>query len=293
MRQVSCYTEEEASRAPAVFDEGAFFVNMFHLNFSFLFSHCLFYFLLHHQFLTLSLFLSVSQYSDENMMQPYNLAVCFGPSLVRGAHDDDVVTLQSQINALVKNIIVQHESIFPGQAELPGPVYEKCMTLEPDDSDPVMEDGDGESELEAGTTVTLSTSSSAGMPSRKGERPRAGDKASSHTSSSGPGPAGGSVAPNTKFILQLPMGPQIRPARSLSPGFVRKEGHNMSSTEDIQVQVDKEVCRQMNSVFKELLTRQTLQDVSSATSSPSQLPPRKGGAGRKGKGMFRSTDQLD
>uniref|UniRef100_G3P1E0 Rho GTPase activating protein 4a n=1 Tax=Gasterosteus aculeatus aculeatus TaxID=481459 RepID=G3P1E0_GASAC len=75
----------------------------------------------------------VSQYSDENMMQPYNLAVCFGPSLLRGAHDDDAVTLQPQINALVKSIIVQHESIFPSQSEVQGPVYEKCMTLEQDD----------------------------------------------------------------------------------------------------------------------------------------------------------------
>lgn len=66
-------------------------------------------------------------------MQPYNLAVCFGPTLVRGANDDDVVAMQPQINALVKNIILQHESIFPSQNELQGPVYEKCMTLEQDD----------------------------------------------------------------------------------------------------------------------------------------------------------------
>lgn len=75
----------------------------------------------------------MSEYSDENMMQPYNLAVCFGPSLIRGAHDDDVVTLQPQINALVKDIIIEQESIFPAQSEVPGPVYEKCMTLELDD----------------------------------------------------------------------------------------------------------------------------------------------------------------
>lgn len=66
-------------------------------------------------------------------MQPYNLAVCFGPSLIRGAHNDDVVTLQPLINALVKNIILQHESIFPSPSELQGPVYEKCMTPEQDD----------------------------------------------------------------------------------------------------------------------------------------------------------------
>lgn len=73
---------------------------------------------------------SVSQYSDENMMQPYNLAVCFGPSLLRGMDADDAVTQQPQVNDLVKTMILQHDLIFPSQAELPGPVYEKHMTLE-------------------------------------------------------------------------------------------------------------------------------------------------------------------
>uniref|UniRef100_A0A8C2G7E4 Rho GTPase activating protein 4a n=1 Tax=Cyprinus carpio TaxID=7962 RepID=A0A8C2G7E4_CYPCA len=87
----------------------------------------------------------VSQYSDENMMQPYNLAVCFGPSLVRGPNNGDAAELQ-RINSLVKSIIIQHESIFPSQNELPGPVYEKCMTLEEEDCEAVAEEGDGESE---------------------------------------------------------------------------------------------------------------------------------------------------
>uniref|UniRef100_A0AAY4B820 Uncharacterized protein n=1 Tax=Denticeps clupeoides TaxID=299321 RepID=A0AAY4B820_9TELE len=73
----------------------------------------------------------VSQYSDENMMQPYNLAVCFGPSLLRGAESGDAVTLQPQINALVKTMILQHESIFPSTAELPGPIYEKYDSCNP------------------------------------------------------------------------------------------------------------------------------------------------------------------
>uniref|UniRef100_A0A669FAE3 Rho GTPase activating protein 4 n=1 Tax=Oreochromis niloticus TaxID=8128 RepID=A0A669FAE3_ORENI len=72
----------------------------------------------------------VSQYSDENMMQPYNLAVCFGPSLLRGMDSDDAVARQPQVNDLVKTMILQHDSIFPSQSELPGPVYEKHMTLE-------------------------------------------------------------------------------------------------------------------------------------------------------------------
>uniref|UniRef100_A0A8C1JWY2 Rho GTPase activating protein 4b n=1 Tax=Cyprinus carpio TaxID=7962 RepID=A0A8C1JWY2_CYPCA len=89
----------------------------------------------------------VSQYSDENMMQPYNLAVCFGPSLLRGSEmDGDEVTLAPQINDLVKTMIIHHESIFPGPSELPGPVYEKCMTLEQEYCEPITEEGEGDAE---------------------------------------------------------------------------------------------------------------------------------------------------
>ncbi|XP_030589381.1 SLIT-ROBO Rho GTPase-activating protein 3-like isoform X2 [Archocentrus centrarchus] len=88
----------------------------------------------------------VSQYSDENMMQPYNLAVCFGPSLLRGIDSDDAVARQPQVNDLVKTMILQHDSIFPSQSELPGPVYEKHMTLEQEYCEPITEEGDGETE---------------------------------------------------------------------------------------------------------------------------------------------------
>ncbi|KTG33793.1 hypothetical protein cypCar_00015527 [Cyprinus carpio] len=89
----------------------------------------------------------VSQYSDENMMQPYNLAVCFGPSLLRGVEmGGDEVTLAPQINDLVKTMIIHHESIFPGPSELPGPVYEKCMTLEQEYCEPITEEGEGDAE---------------------------------------------------------------------------------------------------------------------------------------------------
>uniref|UniRef100_A0A8D3DBD4 SLIT-ROBO Rho GTPase-activating protein 3-like n=1 Tax=Scophthalmus maximus TaxID=52904 RepID=A0A8D3DBD4_SCOMX len=88
----------------------------------------------------------VSQYSDENMMQPYNLAVCFGPSLLRGLDSDDAVARQPQVNDLVKTMILQHDVIFPGQSELPGPVYEKHMTLEQEYCEPITEEGDGETE---------------------------------------------------------------------------------------------------------------------------------------------------
>ncbi|XP_030277851.1 SLIT-ROBO Rho GTPase-activating protein 3-like isoform X2 [Sparus aurata] len=88
----------------------------------------------------------VSQYSDENMMQPYNLAVCFGPSLLRGLDSDDAVARQPQVNDLVKTMILQHDIIFPSQSEQPGPVYEKHMTLEQEYCEPITEEGDGESE---------------------------------------------------------------------------------------------------------------------------------------------------
>uniref|UniRef100_A0A673I0P2 SLIT-ROBO Rho GTPase-activating protein 3-like n=1 Tax=Sinocyclocheilus rhinocerous TaxID=307959 RepID=A0A673I0P2_9TELE len=83
----------------------------------------------------------VSQYSDENMMQPYNLAVCFGPSLLRGVEmGGDEVTLAPQINDLVKTMIIHHENIVPGPSELPGPIYEKCMTLEQEYCEPITEE---------------------------------------------------------------------------------------------------------------------------------------------------------
>ncbi|XP_064778293.1 rho GTPase-activating protein 4-like isoform X2 [Oncorhynchus masou masou] len=201
----------------------------------------------------------VSQYSDENMMQPYNLAVCFGPSLLRGAQDDDVVTLQPQINSLVKSIILQHESIFPSLAELQGPMYEKCMTLQQDDC----EEGEGDSEHH-----------SKEESESKGERSRANSSCSSRQS-----PVGGTVTPGGKFTLQSPITQQGWP---LSPGYISKEAQDLSSSEDITVQVDEEVCRQMNSVFKELLSRKSLPPYSSTSSVTSSNPPpqqKKGGIG--------------
>ncbi|XP_078802840.1 SLIT-ROBO Rho GTPase-activating protein 3-like isoform X3 [Oryzias latipes] len=69
----------------------------------------------------------LSQYSDENMMDPYNLAICFGPTLMPIPDDQDPVACQAHVNEIIKTIIVHHEAIFPAQRELEGPVYEKCM----------------------------------------------------------------------------------------------------------------------------------------------------------------------
>ncbi|XP_057597447.1 SLIT-ROBO Rho GTPase-activating protein 1 isoform X5 [Hippopotamus amphibius kiboko] len=69
----------------------------------------------------------LSQYSDENMMDPYNLAICFGPTLMPVPEIQDQVSCQAHVNEIVKTIIIHHETIFPDAKELDGPVYEKCM----------------------------------------------------------------------------------------------------------------------------------------------------------------------
>ncbi|XP_061583270.1 SLIT-ROBO Rho GTPase-activating protein 3-like isoform X2 [Cololabis saira] len=69
----------------------------------------------------------LSQYSDENMMDPYNLAICFGPTLMPIPDEQDPVSCQAHVNEVIKTIIIQHEAIFPTLRELEGPVYEKCM----------------------------------------------------------------------------------------------------------------------------------------------------------------------
>lgn len=71
---------------------------------------------------------SLSQYSDENMMDSYNLAICFGPTLMPIPDGQDPVACQAHVNEVIKTIIVHNEVIFPSQRELDGPVYEKCMT---------------------------------------------------------------------------------------------------------------------------------------------------------------------
>lgn len=72
----------------------------------------------------------LSQFSEENMMDPYNLATCFGPTLMSVPEGHDQVSCQSHVNELMKSIILHHDAIFPGQKELDGPVYNKGLTAE-------------------------------------------------------------------------------------------------------------------------------------------------------------------
>ncbi|XP_077001080.1 rho GTPase-activating protein 4 [Tamandua tetradactyla] len=99
----------------------------------------------------------LAQYSDENMMDPYNLAVCFGPTLLPVPAGQDPVALQGRVNQLVQMLIVQPVRLFPALAQLPGPVYEKCMAPPAADclGDTQLESvaGENEPELEAGALV--------------------------------------------------------------------------------------------------------------------------------------------
>ena len=70
-------------------------------------------------------------FSDENMMDPYNLAICFGPTLVPIPTDRDQVQYQNLVNELIKNFIIFHEDIFP--TEVSGLLYEKYISSEPED----------------------------------------------------------------------------------------------------------------------------------------------------------------
>lgn len=49
---------------------------------------------------------SLSEFSDENMMDPWNLAICFGPSLLPIPEDKNPVQFQPLVNELIKGLIV-------------------------------------------------------------------------------------------------------------------------------------------------------------------------------------------
>uniref|UniRef100_A0AAZ3RZH6 SLIT-ROBO Rho GTPase-activating protein 2 n=1 Tax=Oncorhynchus tshawytscha TaxID=74940 RepID=A0AAZ3RZH6_ONCTS len=65
----------------------------------------------------------LSRYSEDNMMDPYNLAICFGPTLMSVPESCDQVSCQAHVNELIKTIIIHHDGVFPGPRDLQGPVY--------------------------------------------------------------------------------------------------------------------------------------------------------------------------
>ncbi|XP_078423938.1 SLIT-ROBO Rho GTPase-activating protein 1 isoform X3 [Cetorhinus maximus] len=99
----------------------------------------------------------LSQYNDENMMDPYNLAICFGPTLMPVPDSQDQVSCQAHVNELIKTIIIHNELIFPDCKDLEGPVYEKCMAGDDYCDSPYSEHGTLEDvDLDAGTETHTS-----------------------------------------------------------------------------------------------------------------------------------------
>ncbi|XP_062316343.1 rho GTPase-activating protein 4 isoform X1 [Osmerus eperlanus] len=314
----------------------------------------------------------VTQYSDENMMQSYNLAVCFGPNLLRGLDSGDAVARQPQVNDLVKTMIVQHDIIFPSQSELPGPVYEKHMSLEQDYCEPINEEGDGEAdplhsedECEAVAMFDYVARSPAELSFKQGELLLLHSKASSDWWRGEVGGARGLIPHKYISVLDgtergrreeggggstgnltveeqltenttrmrvnsdsasLPgrqrggegsplLKPPTSPAARQHMGASQERRHTLDNVrlgikgptdrpgQTDRQPVDKDVLsRQMNSVFKELLSRQPplqppLQPAVQASTSSSSLAPslppaaKKGGFSLRGRALFRPADQ--
>uniref|UniRef100_A0A674PKG3 SLIT-ROBO Rho GTPase-activating protein 1 n=1 Tax=Takifugu rubripes TaxID=31033 RepID=A0A674PKG3_TAKRU len=99
----------------------------------------------------------LSQYSDENMMDAGNLAIVFGPTLLPTPETLDQVACQAHVNEVIKTVILNHDNIFPDTKELPGPVYEKCMTGDQYCESPFSEPGAlEEAEPDGGTETQTS-----------------------------------------------------------------------------------------------------------------------------------------
>ncbi|KAK5896248.1 hypothetical protein CgunFtcFv8_009868 [Champsocephalus gunnari] len=106
----------------------------------------------------------LSQYSDENMMDSGNLAIVFGPTLLPTPDALDQVACQAHVNEVIKTVILNHDNIFPDTKELPGPVYEKCMTGDQYCESPFSEPGAlEEAEPDGGTETQTSDEEGEGV----------------------------------------------------------------------------------------------------------------------------------
>ncbi|XP_077845025.1 rho GTPase-activating protein 4 isoform X20 [Macaca mulatta] len=245
----------------------------------------------------------LAQYSDENMMDPYNLAVCFGPTLLPVPAGQDPVALQGRVNQLVQTLILQPDRVFPPLTSLPGPVYEKCMAppsasclgdaqLESlgADNEPELEaemlaqEDDLEGVVEAVACFAYTGRTAQELSFRRGDVLRLHERASSdwwrgeHNGVRG-------LIPH-KYIT-LPEGPEP----CISPEAVGLSGHRrrclVPASPEQHVEVDKAVAQNMDSVFKELLgktsVRQGLGPASATSPSPGPRSPKAPAGSRLGK----------
>lgn len=57
---------------------------------------------------------SLTEYSECNMMDAWNLAICVGPTLLAAWGEGGAqVTAQNLVNELVKRTILHHRDVFP------------------------------------------------------------------------------------------------------------------------------------------------------------------------------------
>ena len=59
----------------------------------------------------------VAQHSDSNKMDAHNLAVVFGPTLLRIPSEQDMIAYQSQVNGMIELLIKHCDEVFPGSGE--------------------------------------------------------------------------------------------------------------------------------------------------------------------------------
>ncbi|CAB1320683.1 unnamed protein product [Coregonus sp. 'balchen'] len=228
------------------------------------------------------------------MMQPYNLAVCFGPSLLRGSDSGDVVARQPQVTDLVKTMILQYDVIFPSQSEMPGPVYEKHMTLEQEYCKASSDWWRGEAGGVKGLIPHKYISVLEGA--ERGRR----DEVS-----------GGSTGNLASEELQTENTTRLRVNSDSASLPGRQRAAEGSSSPVRKNPLSPDISKQMNSVFKELLSRQpslhsaatqtppfssssssSLPSSSSSSSSLSSSLPggRKVGFSLRGRALFRPAD---
>ena len=64
------------------------------------------------------------------MMDPYNLAICFGPTLLPIPEGKDQVFFHNHVNEVTKNLISMYDEVFPNDG---GVVYKKYFVAEETD----------------------------------------------------------------------------------------------------------------------------------------------------------------
>ncbi|XP_048192359.1 rho GTPase-activating protein 4 [Perognathus longimembris pacificus] len=242
----------------------------------------------------------LAQYSDENMMDPYNLAVCFGPTLLPVPAGQDPVALQGRVNQLVQTLILQPGQVFPSLADLPGPVYEKCMAPpsaaclgdthleslgenepELEAGSPAQEDDTEKGVIEAVACFAYTGRTAQELTFQRGDVLRLHARASSdwwrgeHAGVRG-------LVPH-KYIT-LPEGLQPDPPpEATAPSGPRRQCLVPASPE-----VDKAVAQNMDSVFKELLGKAIVRQGLGPAATASPSPGTRSCLG-KNKGFFRGS----